>query len=720
MWWWWLGSALARPLGFETTAGARVEVLPRTRAEVVELAITDNRAYLRRTVAAWRDPALWGAHLDDVGGGVEFVVLHLRETDRVVRVVEVRPHHWELVLEPGLVELLPMSPVPTIDELLADPPRRPSPTPEGALLPLLRDARPYGLDPTTLRLEIPEPSPEEQHRDVLGAPGLPGWDEIERLRALAPSVADPDALAELYRRLGDAHTALGMEREAIYYYGRADAVGTPSAAVLLARADAAFRIRRWGVARASCADAAATDAPREEVLLCLAVVSQATAHPAPAPTGRALAAVATRRTSRFLAGDLLLRDGYADEAWPLLDAAAREMRGEAREVAWLAAGDASLLRGDPELAREAYHRARHGRLDPLLTLRETLVSMVLDGTRRWSSWVPELVDHAEGGGMSAPDAWWVLAQVHRRYGDSASEAEALAALWDGHPRGRRAAEVGERLLTACADRVGVLARDQRDAELVQTWSRCWRPDLVRYVDDASLLGPVADAWERLGFTDRALAVQQLLAEALAVQGIEDFDGLLRLARLQLPAEPRHALDTVTYTRRLAKTTAERAELRLVEADALAALGDGAAARRVWAGITAPAGAADRARLAQARFALDSGDCAAAVAGLAGRVRERPPADALPGDVELRLAHCEARLGDDPAATAFAALALQRTEDPSIREEAKWLATAVGTRAGTPIADELRSEAGTFRLLRSEEEKHQAFLARTEAWSHGAP
>lgn len=715
--WWWLATAQARPMVLETTAGARVEVLPRSREEAIELAVYDNRAYLRRQVASWRDPSMWSASLDDVGGGVEFVVLHLREPGLVPTVVETAPHVFTVTLVPGTVELLPLAPVPTVAELLADPPRRPAPTPDRALLPLLRDGRSYGLDPTTIRLGIPEPSLPDQHLDVLGEPGAPSWAEIEGLRARLRHVEDPEVLAEVYRRLGDAFAGLRMPREAIHYYGRAKALGATSPSVLLARADAAFRIRDWKTARASCAEAAEVGAPEEEVLLCLAVLSQATLHPAPAPTGRALAAVASRRTSRFLAGDLLLRDGYADEAWPLLDAAADELRGEAREVAWLAAGDAALLRGDPELARDAYHRARHGRLDALLTLREDLVAMSLDGARGWSAWVPELMAHAESGGMAAPDAWWVLAQVHRRYGDPGSEAEALAALWDLHPRGRKAADVGERLLTACADRVGILARDGRDAELVDVWARCWRTDLLPYVDDASLLGPVADAWRNLGFDARALAVHQLLAESLALQGLEDFDGLAHLAELQLPTEPEHALDTVRYSRRFATTRAERSRLALAEAAALAATGDAAGARAAWASVQAPPEAARAARRAAALFALDQGDCAAAQRDLGEAVRAAPLEGTAGGDVELRLAQCAVTTGDDARALSLAALALHRSTDALVQGEAKWLATAIGLRTSLPVPDELRSDAGSFALVRAENERHRAFEARTDAWSH---
>lgn len=728
MWWFW-SLAFAKPLLLQTSAGARVEVLPRTQPDVVEVAIYDNRAYLRRDVASWRDDGMWTARLDDVGGGVEFIVVNLRRSAFVPKVRAVDKRTWEIRLVPGTPDLVPANPVPTIDELLADPPRRPMPLPDRALLPLLGDARTYGLDPTTIRLSPPDPDVSVQYWSVLGSPAPASWDEVERLRSLLLTVKDPPVLGELYRRLGDAHSALAMPREAIYYYGKAVESGGPSPSVLLARADAALRIRNWKVARSSCGDAARLAAANpdrggegaeepglsfdvdvyEEVLTCLSVLSLATQHPAPALTGRALAAVATRQSSKFLAGDLLLRDGYVEEAWPLVAGAAPYLRGDSRQVAWLAVGDAAVLRGDLETAMAAYQGGGAGRLRDLMAIRQDLVAMSVDGVRRWSSWVPKLIDWGEGGGIAAPDAWFLLAQVHERYSDPASAASALAALWDVHPRGRTSADIGERLVDACGRRVAELARDERDAEVVEAWSSCWRPGLGQFVDDASLLGPVALAFSRLGFEQRALDVQQQLSESLALQGLEDVDSLVRLAQLQLPTEPEQALDTIAYTLKRAPDALQRAQLRLVEGNARAATGDDAGARAAWARVVAPPALAAEARLAAARHALRSGDCRLAVATLGPRLTAGRVEDDVQGDLELRVAQCQVTLGADEEALRFAALAVERTRDERVRAEASWLATAVGVRTGLPVPDALRSDAGAFVLLRAEEEAHRAFL-----------
>ena len=272
-------------------------------------------------------------------------------------------------------------------------------------------------------------------------------------------------------------------------------------------------------------------------------------------------------------------------------------------------------------------------------------------------------------------------------------------------------------MAACGDRLGVLARDGRDAELVEAWSRCWRPGLLASVSDPTMLMQVADAFDHLGFTARALAVQQTLSETLALQGIEDFESLARLAELQVVPVPEHALETAAYTRRFAKTDAERTRLRMVEAGAFARLGRDAEALAAWDAIRSPPAAAESARLAAAIHRLRSGACAPAVATLVPRMTTTPLDGASPGDLELVVAHCLTELGDDAGAIRFAGLAVARAEDPYVSREARWSATAIAMRTGLPLPPELASDAGTFASLREEDAAQAAFQDRIDLWSH---
>lgn len=244
--WWFCSLAVARPLLLETTTGAHVEVLPRTRSEVIEVAVYDNRAYLRRQVATWRAPGLWNARLDDVGGGVEFVMLHLRDPDLVASVVEVSPVAWEVRLtrgwwsSPRWVRCCRWTSCSRGHP--AVPPRRPSAPCFPSSATRGATARPHDHPARNPRSRRPRSNTARSSVSRSSRHGTRSSGSGRCCRA----PPRPNVLSELFRRLGDAHAGIRMPREAIYYYGQAEAVGQPSASALLARADAAFRIRDWG------------------------------------------------------------------------------------------------------------------------------------------------------------------------------------------------------------------------------------------------------------------------------------------------------------------------------------------------------------------------------------------------------------------------------------------------------------------------------------------
>ena len=61
---------------------------------------------------------------------------------------------------------------------------------------------------------------------------------------------------------------------------------------------------------------------------------------------------------------------------------------------------------------------------------------------------------------------------------------------------------------------------------------------------------------------------------------------------------------------------------------------------------------------------------------------------------------------------------QRREALDILELGERLVALTAAQlARLPVPDELRSDAGSFALVRAENERHRAFEARTDAWSH---
>lgn len=714
----------AAPLELHTSTDARVVVMPRGDAYRAEIGLYGNHTWLRSTVASWRTEGLDHARLIEVGGGIAFIELALTDEHLVPLVAAGEAGSWTVRLERRRGPPPVVHEVPTVADVLADPPRRPAEPSNPLLAPLTGDGRAYGLSAPSIRLQVPQddPAPPDGFQELLGRVDSPTWGDVERWRELVEQLEAPDEVALAYRRLAEAHVALGFPREGAYYYERAAETGVPTAGLWLGRADAALMVREWGTARDACTRAAELGGQDEEVLTCLAILSEATGSPAPAVVGRALGAVATRRTARFLAGDLLLRDGYATDALPLLESAASEMREEAREVAWVAVGDAALLTGDVERAQHAYQTARHGRLDDLLRVREDMVAMLRDGVRRWPAWVPDLTAFADADGAAAPDALYLLAQIHHVYEDPASEAEALGRLWDIHPAAREGSDVGRRLTAACGARIGQLARNGRDADTVTTFETCWRPGLTTWVQDTDPLLEVSLAWERLGLVDRALNAQSELTNVLAAQGREEPLPVVRLASLQVSSGvPDRALDTLAYASRLpgggeppvvSAIARVRAEVHDASGDWQAAVADLEVAAR---DDDLRAEAERRSMLLR----LDHEVCDVA-RPLANVLRAGPLEDEPLGEVELKVAACLLQEEDPERALRVLGWAVDRSQDERIRQEARWLATAVSRRTDAPLEDELRSSSVTFAVLDEEAAEDAAWTTDLKAWMLAIP
>jgi tetratricopeptide (TPR) repeat protein len=707
--------ALARSPTLHPSAEAEVVLLPRTVPDRIELGVYHNRAPIALDVRSWRDPAIDHARVVDVGGGTAFVVIALARPGVVAELAR-SEGQVEVRLVPGRPTLRAVDEVPTVEALFAGLPRQPAPWPDGlALAPLMREARTFALPADEHRLPIPRMTQHRPEPELADA-AAPTWDDVQRWRTALPELRDGRARSAAHYRLGRAHKLLGLPREAAYYFGQAAETGYPPAHVLLERADAALATRQWDVARQACGQAWRRGADEALVVECLGVLALATDQPAAAPTGRALAAVAAHPAAHQLAGELLLRDGFAAEAAPLLARATEALPPEAAERAWAALGDARLALGDTDGARRAYLATPHVLLADALEVREVATRMLTDGIRGWPAWIPTLVGFADRGGPAAEDALYLLAQVHDRYGDHEAVAADLARLWAG---GVQRTDVAPRLLAACTARAEALSRGERNAELIALYEVCWQDGISAHVQDVRLPELASLASERLGMREEALQTQLELTTILAGVGREAPLQLGRVAHLQVATgRAERALETVSYARRLTREPDALGRLDLDEAEARAALDDldGALALLARAGRIPAIAAEARERAAVLR--LRSGRCAEGVRDLGERLRAGPIGAAPPGELELAWVGCAVELGRPEEAVAAAELALARATDDWTRDEARWLATAVAARTGVALPDGLRSAATSWATVAAEEARHEAFLERLAAWTRG--
>ncbi len=711
--WWWTGVAAA--LELHPSPDAKLYVLPQTRPGIVEIGVYENRAPLRQEVINWNAKELDFARAVDVGGSTTFVSVHLLREDRTLQLTK-EDDHWRVDIRPAaLPSLVPPQPV-TVEDLARGVLRRQVPPRDDLPLPLVGTARTFTLEPSSLTLgvgPIEMPDPPAAPPTSLDAVSAPTWGDVERWRSALPRTRQPTIRATLYVRLGQAHAALGLHREAAYYFGEAEKWVVAPPALHLARAEALIRSRQYQAARDECANAVASE--DAAVVRCFGAVALATAEPAPAEVGRLLAAVGDSPKDAWLAGELLLLDGYASEAAPLLRRAAEGLTGTLRAMAWTAAGDAELLLSHVPEARESYLTAQHDVFDSALTVREIATRMLDEGIARWPTYVPELNLIADRGGKGSWDALHVLSTIHRAHGDRESEAEALSALWD-EDRAVRPTWVTARFLDACGARIEQLSRDQRIAEVAALWSVCWRPPLIEDVRETAPLAHAAFAFRFLGLPEEALKIQTDLVSILAGQGRESATELGHLAELRLElGEASQAIETVGYAEKIAETPEEKANLQRILGEAALVLGDRTRAREAFARAASFPGMKERMAVRVGVIDLHEGRCADAVASLWPIPAAPGAGKMLAGEVELELAWCLDKLGRQSDALTATRLAMGRSSDPRIQSDASWLATAISLRAGVPIENRLGSRAAELEVMRAEEEKHAAWSADFSAW-----
>lgn len=662
-------------LVIDTSRTARLEVVPRTDPQLVEIVITGNAKPVDLQLDEQRTAHVRDAWAVTAGSGTWFATLVVTSPNIAVDARRDALGRWVLHTEERpRSQVVDAPPPPSVDALVADAvPRTPARPPSIPLLPLLGDVWGPRMDARHVRLPVgpwkPDVSPVP---DEEASQGL-----IDALRRALVLEEDPERRTFLMQRLGVAYQELGLHREARFYFDEVALQKTdwPRDAVRVHQADASLATGRWEAAMEHCRSARAAGADDATTLACLGGVSLATGAPAPTWTGRALVKASEVPEHRLLAAQLLILDNRFAEARPLVEGL-EGLSPELRRYRDATLGDVYLALGDLEAARGAWRDVgTRGLLGDLAEQRARLIRMSKEPPATWAAELPALEKTGREGGPAGAEALQVAAQVANTYDEAEVAARHLTTLVDRWPDIAARSDIPQRLLDVCDRRIQNLQRADRLIEAVGFYRDCWRDELDPLVYDISTQRQVAATFRSLGLWEPALEAQRDVTAALARDDREEVLPLLELARLYVRVErPVEALETVAYASRLPGAGEHRGLLALVSGLAHHANGELDAALRDWARASTDPEARVEARVHRALALAEAGRCAEAqpvLAPIAKADEILDEHDITVPDARLAIARCLVDQGRADEALAMASSLGDSRGDWAV--QARWLA-----------------------------------------------
>jgi tetratricopeptide (TPR) repeat protein len=706
--WLWLVSAFAQDtlIVLQASPGARVEDLPTHGPAWFELAIHDNRVALREQLPAS------ARHLRDietvsVGAGTTYLRLHADRDDLALQATaadgEVR-----ILLSPTSREReIAPPPEPAAYAVLVgpEPPARRVRTPPVIpITPLVGDARTYRQDPRHIPLGVvPWTGAGDETLPVeLQAPP-DSWYAADGFRAVltGPTGREHQTVARFL--LAQTYLEQGIPHEAVYYLERTLGRRGPWEPSLPHLQMARAQLGRGDVerARAHCRKAAMRGGDELLVLRCLGAVALQDGEPPPRHLALAIEERATDGESLLLAAELMMADLDYAAARRMATSATSGLQGRTLGHARMIMGDASYFLGDPEAAAESWTVAARLGFAEVVGTRRVMAQLAKAPRRTWGRHVPYLEKLARRGEEGAIEAHYLLGQIAEVFPDPERAARHYHAVWDASAETAMASDIPERLVAMCERYAGHLEEGERWADLVVFSDVCWRDDLDHLAADTTLSERWARGYVELGLVGEALKVQRRVVRVRNELDREAVEPLLLLAELYTRSgRPREALETVAYVRERLKQDAADPRLLLREAEAHAAMGEVAAARRVWTVALGRPEVAAAARRSLGLLDAFEGRCADAVLRLSDEDASQ----------QLAKARCALTLGRAAEAEAAAADVVVNA-DEAFADEGNWLlgAAAFAQRRPEQVADPTGSGALWAAVL-AEEEAAAAFDA----------
>ncbi|NCG22075.1 MAG: hypothetical protein GWP91_23920, partial [Rhodobacterales bacterium] len=466
---------------FDVSPGAEIVVFPRSKPDVIELGLYRNRVPLEPQLEELRVPLVADIDALSVGSGTSFITIYVERDDVAIQTTT-EGGQITFTLQPGRIAPSPPPPTPTLQGILENLDyRRPARPPNVALSPLRGDASASLPDPATLLLDIPPwfiTTAETRYGLILRSTRA-SMANIDSYREVLTESEDPQEIEKARYRMANAYLALQMPREAGYYARKmlADPHDVPTEVAELLAAQSDIAARRWDEARKHCVTASEAGARTAETLRCLGVVSIATGYPSPSHVARALLVQSGAPNDHLLAIQLFQKDHRHKEVIEPLEQVIEALETPPPR-AWLALGDALYMTLDLPGAMLAWSKVRPGDdIHPAARMRRRM-GRLAEGTRAdWAQEIPNLEALSERDGREGAEAAYLLGQIAQSQGDVHAAAGHYAAMWKDHRDLSLSADVPERLLTVCNERLNQLHRAERTVDEVAVFHGCWHKDL---------------------------------------------------------------------------------------------------------------------------------------------------------------------------------------------------------------------------------------------------
>jgi tetratricopeptide (TPR) repeat protein len=265
--------------------------------------------------------------------------------------------------------------------------------------------------------------------------------------------------------------------------------------------------RKWDDARIQLNQAYRYGADETSIVEGMAIISHETGIPSRSSTGRVLASLTAKPEALLLAGELLFIDGRYQEAWEILEPLfANNMFSdpedkESDQRLRLRLGDIAFFLGDNQKA-QLYWR---GTFPDIRQIRMIQVQMITEGSHAWVKNVPNLRVIAENGvTQNSAEAMYLIGQVYSKYGTQLDAVELWADFIRTYPELIYKTDVLDMLGVVYQDRIRALHRKDHWMRIAKTHEVGWVTELQKVVEDTDVLIAVADAYDRLGLSERAL------------------------------------------------------------------------------------------------------------------------------------------------------------------------------------------------------------------------